>query len=366
MSYLIDFIKQHPDDWEDRLNQKRITIKHQDNLVIFNYSILADFTDPYVREARGIIINLDNLQVVCRGFDKFGNFGESYVDTIDWSTARVQQKVDGSIMKVWFYDGKWRVSTNAVIDAAAADCNGSGLSFKDIFDQAAANVKLDYSRLNKDNTYIFELVSRYNRVVIDYNCEPTLWHIGTRNNLTGLESVEDIGVKHPAEYPLHSLEDCIAAAAKLNDSTQSVTAEGYVVVDADWHRIKVKSPAYVAIHNLIPNGEISDEKIIELILLGDTDEILTYIPSLKDRLHSWNNHINDLQFAIYLYCENRKKEVINNHLTRKDWAIVHKHDLYFPFGIDYIFKNKEPNIRALQPNKILKLWAAANTKATLY
>jgi hypothetical protein len=76
------------------------------------------------------------------------------------------------------------VSTNGVIYAEFAECTDR-LSFYDVFTEAAANVGLDYFKLNKENTYIFELVSKYNRVVIDYNTEPTLYHIGTRNNVTG-------------------------------------------------------------------------------------------------------------------------------------------------------------------------------------
>jgi len=30
-----------------------------------------------------------------------------YADTIDWSAARVQEKVDGSLIKVWYYNGEW-------------------------------------------------------------------------------------------------------------------------------------------------------------------------------------------------------------------------------------------------------------------
>ena len=355
MSYLIDFIKQYPNDWEDRLNKKLITVKRQGDLAIFNYSILADFTDNYVREARGIIIDLDTMRVVAWPFTKFCNYGEKGADKIDWASAKVQQKVDRSIMKVWFYDGEWRVSTNGVIDAATAMCGGSGRSFKYVFDEAAANVGLDYSRLNKDNTYIFELVSKYNRVVIDYDCEPTLWHTGTRNNITGLESVEDIGVKHPAEYPLHSIDACIEAAAHLNDGKTAVENEGFVVVDANWARVKVKSPAYVAIHHLIPNGEVSDQKIVELIHGGDLSEILTYIPSLKERVTALNEKIDKVAQEIDEYCYWNQVEVQDNKLSRGEWARAHNKDKYFAFGVKYIFDGVEPDIKNVSSKKLYEV-----------
>ena len=40
----------------------------------------------------------------------------------DWNTAKVQEKVDGSIVKLWFDHrlGKWQFSTNGVIRAEKA------------------------------------------------------------------------------------------------------------------------------------------------------------------------------------------------------------------------------------------------------
>ena len=69
------------------LEEKCIRVKFANNLAIFNYDISADFSDPVVQESRGIIIDTDSLEVVCWPFRKFGNYGESYADSIDWSTA---------------------------------------------------------------------------------------------------------------------------------------------------------------------------------------------------------------------------------------------------------------------------------------
>ena len=41
-----------------------LKVKIELPLAIFNYGIEADFTNPVVQEARGIIINLDTLDVV--------------------------------------------------------------------------------------------------------------------------------------------------------------------------------------------------------------------------------------------------------------------------------------------------------------
>lgn len=105
------------ENWREILKQEYgITVKEEYHYAIFNYGINSDFSNPIVQEARGIIINIENLEVACFPFRKFGNYNESYADKIDWNTARVQEKIDGSIIKMWYGENeKWVFSTNAMI-----------------------------------------------------------------------------------------------------------------------------------------------------------------------------------------------------------------------------------------------------------
>lgn len=241
----------HP-DWEQRLKEDyELKITRKGYYAIFNYGFEADFSDPIVQESRGIIIDTEKLEVACWPFRKFGNFNESYADPIDWKTARVQEKVDGSIIKLWYdkRDGRWTFSTNSVIDAAdAKPGDRMNLSFTDIIQNAVNYKKIDMSRLDCDKTYIFELVSPMTQIVVHYDMAK-LFHIGTRHNVTGQESNDDIGITKPAEYPLGSLDECIDAVKKLNaGEVEEVKHEGFVVVDASWHRVKIKSPDYLVKH----------------------------------------------------------------------------------------------------------------------
>jgi hypothetical protein len=69
------------------------------NLVLFKYNqIESPFSEQIVRECRGIILDEnDNWNVVCQSMSKFFNLGEGHAATIDWTTARVQCKVDGCL-----------------------------------------------------------------------------------------------------------------------------------------------------------------------------------------------------------------------------------------------------------------------------
>jgi hypothetical protein len=315
--HLLDFIKAN-NDWETKLQTKPycIAVKRKDSLAIFTYSqIDSDFYNPLVRECRGIILDMDTLNPVCVPFYKFGNYREGYAPDIDWSTARVQEKVDGSLIKLWWHKGEWRVSTNGTIDAkdASIGCDVSPYaSFYDLFIIASEGV-LNYSQLDKDNTYLFELVSPFNRVVVPHS-EPKVYHIGTRNNKTLVETEIDIGVEKPRSYSLKSLKECVAAAGSLpfND-------EGYVVVDKNWNRIKIKSPAYVAAHHLKNNGVITKARIVAMLKLHEEDEFLNYYPE-------FNCAFDEVQGSIDAFILRMQEEINAAHgiSDRKEFAMIAK------------------------------------------
>lgn len=291
MLNLQKFIFAH-ENWRELLAAKPYCIKivEEGNLVLFKYSqIDSDFFNPIVQECRGIILEKDTWRVVAYAFRKFGNFGESYVDEIDWESAVVETKEDGSLIKVYFYDGEWRVGTNGTIFAENAELNaGPYKNFRQLFDAAAEKCGLDFSRLNRYYTYIFELCSEFNQVVCPQS-EIRLIHIGTRNNRTFQEVEADIGIPHPQRYALSSLEDCIAMA-----KTFDFTKEGFVVKDKNYNRIKVKSEDYVRVHRLANNGSMTEERAIELIRANELDEFFTYFPQYREYIERVKEEISTL------------------------------------------------------------------------
>lgn len=323
-SLICNFINEHPEDWSVLMSEMGITVKtdtrsFKNRIAIFNYDVMADFHNPIVQEARGIIINLDTLTVVCWPFRKFGNYGESYADQIDWSTARVQDKVDGSIVKLWYMDNEWFWSTNGTINAKEASTSSILCdNYLELIKKADNYAQIPFSDLHKDRTYIFELISPENQVVIKYDYT-RLIHIGTRNNNTGEEYCEDIGIEEPREYDLHSLDDCISAANRLNGGDLpcpdgAVKKEGFVVVDEEWRRIKIKSPEYLYVHRFIGNGNLSKHRLIEMVRSIRENQLNTYLDQYpvykvyvayyRFKLLELNNEINNfISYSLGLYNE---------------------------------------------------------------
>lgn len=316
MLNIVNFIINN-ENWETLLSSAPyfLNIKKEGNLILFKYSqVDSDFSLDIVKEARGLILEKDTWRVVAYPFKKFFNFGEAYADKIDWESAVVETKEDGSLIKVYFYDGEWRVGTNGTIFAENAELNaGPYKNFRQLFDAAAEKCGLDFSRLNRYYTYNFELCSPFN-VIICPQSEMRLIHIGTRNNRTFQEVEADIGIPHPQRYALSSLEDCIAMA-----KTFDFTKEGFVVKDKNYNRIKVKSEDYVRVHRLANNGSMTEERAIELIRANELDEFFTYFPHYKEYIGRIKAKIAALSYTIDKDIS-RARVIKENSSSRKDFA----------------------------------------------
>ena len=292
MLEILNLLQNNGDNWRVILTSSPYCLKIDEktinnvDYILFKYDqIESDFSDPIVKECRGIILRKNDWKIVCYPFKKFFNYGEGHSDTIDFETSKVQEKVDGSIMKMWYDGNEWIISTNGKIDSTDVTC-AIGKSFNELFIESLKN-QLDndetkynefFETLNKHKnyTYIFEMVHPLTRVVIEYD-KPDLRHIGTRNNDTYEELDINIGIQKPTEYKFNSFDDVINMSRLLPYSK-----EGYVVVDANWNRVKVKSPAYLAVHHLKNNGVISARRVIDIILKGEQSEVLSIFPEFTD------------------------------------------------------------------------------------
>ena len=307
IQYLLNFISKN-ENWKELLQQEpyNIKIKESGKYTLLKYSQLeSDFNNKIVCTCRGLILNNEN-KIVCLPFYKFFNYGEQYADKIDWSSAKVQEKIDGSLIKLW-YDEYWHISTNGNINAYTTPTNDESKTFGDLFERVREQI--DFNKLKKENTYMFELVSPENQVIVFYP-NTKIYHIGTRNNETYEEIEEDIGVEKPKTYSFNNLEDLIEFSKTLTKDE-----EGFVVVDKNYNRIKVKSPQYLMAHYLLGNCKFTEKRLLEIIKSGETGEILTYFPELQNDFDKINIDISyfiaDVYnfHAKYLNIKDRKKYV---------------------------------------------------------
>ncbi len=265
------------------------------NLVQFKYDqIESPMGSPLVQECRGVILDEDNnWEVVARPFNKFFNHGEGHAAPIDWATARVQEKLDGSLIIMYHYRDEWHVATSGTPDASG-EVNGTNQTFAELFWKVWDEMRLGSPRNSHwaHKTYLFELMTPYNRVVVRHE-KSRIVFIGLKDRNTGQEF--EIGQEEESHdeydfgfapevrvFPLQSTEDIIETFNAMSPLTQ----EGYVVVDANFNRIKVKHPGYVAIHHM--RDGFGPRRMLEVVRSGEGSELLVYY-------HEWQKGLRRRQ-----------------------------------------------------------------------
>lgn len=377
---ILELMNSNP-NWMDIIQEEPyfIKIKRDGDYILLEYNQLAsDFNEPLVRECRGSIFRQEGAEWICVAypFNKFGNYGEAYVPNINWATAIVTEKIDGSLMKMWYDRDEWHLSTNGTIDAYKAPLGDFGKSFGDYFCEILAT---EFSKicvtdisterafgflcqsLDKRLCYMFEMVGPKNRVVINYE-EPCIYLLGARD--MGIHEEVDINFyfKHaclrvPEQHYLRTLEDCIAAVEKM-----SKDEEGFVVCDGFFNRMKIKSPEYLIAAQLHNNGVITRRRLLQIIWDGKLDDFVSYCPMYKaeaeamlDKYLDYYDHLYCLkrQFAHYKsltrheYWELAKKYGHHSHFIMKNYDVDLSVNDYLNnqvklLGIDWLLERIDP------------------------
>lgn len=285
-----EFILAH-DNWRELLADApyNLKISEDDGYVLFKYNqIASDFNEEICKEARGLILDTqDNFRVVRYAFKKFFNVDEGFAARLDWDTAVATEKIDGSIMSVWFARGKWHLSTNGTIDAFKAELNGVGpyKTFGELFESVlplswfANNISNYFAHM----CYTFELVSPYNKVVIDYP-ETKVYLLSIRNMNTlveyPLDEVAEFANRFNLTMPQFYYMNDEAGFRRLVEQMPE-GHEGIVVRDENGERVKIKTLLYFEMHRAKNNGVITLERIVDLIRANDHYEFLSYFPEYQ-------------------------------------------------------------------------------------
>lgn len=312
------------------------------NLVTLKYSMIdSPMSIPIVQECRGIILNQKDWSVVAWPFKKFFNYGESLAAPIDWTSARVLEKLDGSLMILYWHCNQWHVATSGTPDAMGPVNSLANITFKDLFWKVwhEKGYKTPHPKLSS-LTFMFELMTPFNQVVVRHH-ENDLKLIGVRDRDTG----EELSVMGRNDWGYQSVDqihlDTIDAVITSFDTMDPLQQEGYVMVDDRFHRIKVKHPGYVALHHLKGDG-FNLRRAAELVRSGEAEEILTYFPEWKEEFLPVQHAYADLVAKVRVAWDTHKPPA---HLDRKSFALAVQ---AYPFsGVLFsLYLDRIPSIEA--------------------
>ncbi len=297
-------------------------------LIILNYDqIESKKTEQISRECRALILNTENWEVVSKSFSRFFNWGEmaEEMPLFCWDTAKAYEKVDGSLVSFFHFNGEWHVATRGSFAHMPlfntqwqADFHKMPITFTWKQGILQALGMKDLSELNGvlDPTvsYACEFCSLWNKVVREYK-EPCIY------NLTAFRGLDEIGpqsfpfFKEVGIYPLTTAEDVV----KYVNSHPESTFEGIVVKDHENRRWKCKNSRYLALHKMKGNnGDALYNPATQLpfILANEGDELIAIYPEIKDCF----NHHKSMVDEAYNTLEalwNANKDIVN----QKEFAL---------------------------------------------
>lgn len=277
---------------EKTLKDFNLKSRVYENKILLKYDQLSSPTlmaKDEMQDSRGIILELGTWKVLSLAFRKFFNSEEGNAHKIDWSTAHILEKLDGTLIQLYWdeHKGKWFAGTTGTAEGEGEVNNKNGTTFNDLFFQTVTEkYNFNFDVLNKKGVYVFELTTPYNIVV-----KPHGESSATLLTIRDLETLKEIPyhvlctVAELHNVPVVKRFDLNAQnAGALIKTLENMpwSEEGYVVVDANFNRIKIKNPAYVAVHHL--KGKSAEHNILTIVKSNEIEEFGATFPERKAEL----------------------------------------------------------------------------------
>lgn len=245
--------------------------------IIFDYDMLN--VDWYFQPAylcRGLILDAHSLKPLCVPLVKFWNAGEARALPIDWNSAKVFEKVDGTMVKRWFspYTNNFEYSTRYQLpcDIKSNIISDTGITWHQLIQRCLGELPLTLDQ-SPEETIVFEIMSPLNRVVVhqkDYRAAL----LARRNNFTLEEQDLSSHPLAPKVFHFNSTTEVI----EFSKTLKGVEQEGFVVVDKNFCRVKVKGEEYVRLHHLKDSSANSLKSLVLVIKNGEYEEVGNYFP----------------------------------------------------------------------------------------
>lgn len=341
------------------LKQKHgIDVKIYEHKMSLNYNQINSInSDKLAQECRGLILahshkELNNdiivgeTEIIAFPFFRFFNFGQESAVKIDFNKSndlKFFSKLDGTLI-IFYYDqiiNKWCSATRSVAEANLPIDGFKNLTFTTLFQKAIYettgvlyNEWIEKTNLDKNLTYMFELTSPYNRIVVEYfDCKVHL--LGVRNKITLLEdTIENhkyLNVPLCPTYKLSSFSEMM----KLICSQNPLEHEGMVVCNSNFQRVKIKNPEYHAFNMIRDSISNSPRALIQIILNDKLDDLTPVLPKhLVELAYKYKNQLKN-----FIIDFEKNYIELNNSLN----ALGHMSDLVKRKQFFYLVKSNEKN-----------------------
>lgn len=242
------------------------------DLYIYNYTAKTQYENYWIPETlqcRGLITN-GKGEIIARPFTKFFNI-EQMSETLLNNSFKVFEKLDGSLGILYFHHNIPYIATRgSFVGAQAIEANN----------MLHTIYKNSIQLLDKNFTYLFEIIYPENQVVVNYGDTKSLTLLAVIETKTGkdlpLNNFNNLGFPIAKEYEhLKQIKHII----NLNE----INKEGFVLLFDNGVRVKFKFDQYVKLHSLI--SEMTSKKVWEMVKGNISFD--QFIDKVPDELFKW-------------------------------------------------------------------------------
>lgn len=273
-------------------------------LTIWNYSEKVQYEglwDEVTVQCRGLITENNTGKVLVRPFTKFFNYEEvvgKNVIPLKGDYVYVQEKMDGSLGILFYYEGEWIMATRGSFTSEQAIRGMEILKERyPVFDRAWL----------QEYAYLVELIYPENRIVVDYGKEKITFLSAVLNEgFTGWKSTDETelhwtmscsifaanGIKKSdivkTEQHFNFSDELYKSLKEKNENNK----EGFVLRFFPGNfRMKIKFEDYVRLHKIMTN--ISTTAVWEVLSNGGTmDDLLKDVPDeFYDKIREYENKL---------------------------------------------------------------------------
>jgi RNA ligase len=260
-------------------------------LSIYNYTQATQYEskwDEVTLMCRGLVLD-DAGNIIARPFGKFFNYEEVYNQVpTKGDYVYVQEKMDGSMGILFYYEGEWIMATR-----------GSFTSDQAVKGMEIAKRLFNLDAFEKSITYLCEIIYPENRIVVNYD-EEKLVFLGAS---TPKEELHWTTAKSFFKYSgiskkyMVKTEQHFAFGHELFKSLKAKNtenAEGFVLrFQPGNFRMKIKFEDYVALHRVLTNCSSYDiweslmnfNEIPEALLDKVPDEFYSWVKKTEKRIN---------------------------------------------------------------------------------
>lgn len=284
-------------------------------LCLYTYTQKAVFDGTWsdaTRKSRGMVVE-DTGEIVGRCMPKFFNYsehvnGKEYAGQLPVAQDfKIFAKMDGSMGTAFFYDDDWHVASKGSFHSEQAEWATKFLRKKLADGENEYMSKLNgfamhatsFDPLDRQKTYVCEIIYPTNRIVVDYGALEDLVLLTVFDNETGEECMNEerklewgwVGSVVPEFDPhgidvaeLQLLADENVLVAEDEDRTVGGTAaEGYVVRFEGGQRCKIKLSDYLRLHKILT--QCNERTIWEAVSQGTS--LHDFVENVPDEFHDW-------------------------------------------------------------------------------